>query len=69
MSYQIKQILTNNDINIKVLHYENECVIDLDLSLFDAEELEKFNSYGSEKRKLEFYFSLQCHTMNRQTLA
>ena len=57
MSYLIKQILTNNDVNIKVLHYTNERVNDLDLSLFSASELAKFNSYGSDKRKLEFYFS------------
>jgi phosphopantetheinyl transferase (holo-ACP synthase) len=57
LSYQIKQILTNNDITIKVLHYSKEGVNDLDLAMFTTVELEKFNSYGSEKRKLEFYFS------------
>jgi len=57
LSYLIKQILTNKDVNIKVLHYTNERVIDLDLSLFNASELAKFRSYGSDKRKLEFYFS------------
>jgi len=57
LSYQINEILTNNSVKIKVLHYSNVGVIDLDLSLFDASELDLFNSYGSEKRKLEFYFS------------
>lgn len=57
MSYRIKEILTNNEVKIKVLHYENERVLDLDLSILSASEMTKFNSYGSEKRKLEFYFS------------
>jgi len=57
LSYKIKQILTNNPITVKVLHYSNDRINDLDLSLFDALELEKFNAFGSEKRKLEFYFS------------
>jgi 4'-phosphopantetheinyl transferase len=57
LSYLIKELLTNNDVNIKVLHYTNEHVIDLDLSLFTASELAKFKSYGSDKRKLEFYYS------------
>lgn len=57
MSYQIKEILTNNEVKIKVLHYSNERVNSLDLSLLNTTEIDKFNSYGSEKRKLEFYFS------------
>lgn len=57
MDYRIKEILTNNEVKIKVLHYTTERVNDLDLSLFNASELSKFESYGSDKRKLEFYFS------------
>ena len=57
MSYLIKEILTNNRVDVKTLCYSNESVNDLDLSVLNAPELEKFESYGSEKRKLEFYFS------------
>ena len=57
MSYIIKEILTNNDINVRVLHYYNQSVAPLDLSVFSKDELAKFEKYKSDKRKLEFYYS------------
>ena len=57
MSYKIKEILTNKDVNIKVLRYSNQGVSQLDLSIFNPLELSKYNSFKSDKRKLEFYYS------------
>ena len=57
MSYKIKEILTNKDVNIKVLHHFTPNCDRLDLTILTTDELAKYDSYGSDKRKLEFYFS------------
>jgi len=65
LSYKIKEILTNKDVNIKVLRYSNQGVNHLDLSIFNALELSKYKSYKSDKRKLEFYYSrVLWHSFN-----
>jgi len=57
LNYQINEISANKDITIKTLHYSDVNVTGLDLSCLNELELIKFKSYGSSKRKLEFYFS------------
>ncbi len=53
----INTLIKNKEIVIKLLEYNSNDLLD-DLHLiFNKKELDKFNSFKSEKRKKEFYFA------------
>lgn len=57
MSHQIKNIIDTDDILIKKLHYEDIDTSTIDESFFTPQELERFGTFISDKRRREFYFT------------
>ena len=57
MNYWIEDIEHTSTITIKVLHYESDDVTEIDSSIFTKQELSKFNTYKSLKRRREFFFT------------
>lgn len=57
MNYWIEDIEHTPAIIIKVLHYEGDNSINIDTSIFTDAESTKLNTYKSEKRQLEFYYT------------
>lgn len=57
MNFNIYNTLSQADILIKHLVYENVRIEALDISIFDQTEKDLYHSFGSDKRKIEFYFT------------
>lgn len=57
MNYNITQILQEKEIEIKKLDYESIDPRVLDLSILSEADQQRFHSFQSEKRQLEFYFT------------
>jgi 4'-phosphopantetheinyl transferase len=57
LAIQVEHIESNNGTLIKLLLYSESQEDSFDLNLFSDEELSKFKSFKSLKRKHEFYFT------------
>lgn len=57
MRYIIEEIVKNKDVIIKVLQYKDVDVSEIDLTIFNTNELTEFNSFKSVKRQLEYYYA------------
>lgn len=57
IDFKIKNIVLTDKIIIKHLSYQNASVTDLDLSIFSNVERERFDSFISDRRRIEFYFT------------
>ncbi|MFK8039655.1 MAG: 4'-phosphopantetheinyl transferase superfamily protein [Crocinitomicaceae bacterium] len=57
MNYWIEDIEHSDVITIKLLHYRPKADLEIDISILNQLELEKFNGYKSAKRQLEFYYT------------
>ena len=57
MIFEISNIIENQELKIKLLTYEEYPSEALDLSIFTSADRKKFNNFGSNKRKLEFFFT------------
>ncbi len=57
MSYWIEDIEQRPEVHIKMLRYRYDIDHNVDENRFTLKEKEKYHSFGSEKRKLEFYFT------------
>ncbi|MEZ4922652.1 MAG: 4'-phosphopantetheinyl transferase superfamily protein [Crocinitomicaceae bacterium] len=57
MHYDIHKIIENEDILIKQLRYRDIDVDELDLSILNSVELERYKGFISDKRKREFVFT------------
>lgn len=57
LNFNITNIIENQNLKVRLLHYE-KCAIDsLDLSILSKTEQSRFHSFGADKRKREFYFT------------
>jgi len=57
VEYEIEHIIDSDKILIKKIEYQNTPISILDLSIFSFEEKQKFDSFQSDKRRREFYFT------------
>ncbi len=57
MNYWIEDIVETAFVRIKLLHYDPSLVHNLDFTLLSESEKATCLAYGSEKRRLEFYFT------------
>jgi len=57
LNFEIKNIINENDLEIKLLNYQNHSIDKLNLNILTKNELKKLNSFKSKKRKLEFFFT------------
>ncbi|UKN03571.1 4'-phosphopantetheinyl transferase superfamily protein [Paracrocinitomix mangrovi] len=57
LTYQIKNIIETDRILIKKLEYEEVDVSAIDTTIFNENELKKYQSFISDKRRREFYFT------------
>lgn len=57
MRYIIEEIAKNKDVIIKVLRYKDVDISEIDLTIFNTNELSEFNSFKSVKRQLEYYYA------------
>ena len=57
MDFKIKDIIENQDLIIKTLTYQPDTLKDYNLGIFNKEDLERFSSFGCEKRQAEFYYT------------
>jgi phosphopantetheinyl transferase (holo-ACP synthase) len=57
VEYEIENIIDSEKILIKKIEYQNTSVFNLDLSIFSLEEKQRFDSFNSDKRRREFYFT------------
>lgn len=57
LNFEIKHIIDNEDLKIKLLSYDIDNPDDLDLSYLTKEEQVKYASFISAKRKLEYYYT------------
>ena len=57
MNYWIEEIIQTPQTHIKMLRYRHDVDHHIDPTEFNTNDQEKFESYRSNKRKLEFYFT------------
>ena len=57
MTHLIENILENKIVKIKLLRYVDVDLESIDNRVFNDIEFQEFNSFKSEKRKYEFYFT------------
>lgn len=57
LNFEIKHIIDNEDLKIKLLSYAFDNPVDLDLSYLTEEEQVKYASFISSKRKLEYFYT------------
>jgi 4'-phosphopantetheinyl transferase len=57
LNFEIKHIIDNDDLKIKLLSYDIDNAVDLDLSYLTDEEQIKYASFISTKRKLEYFYT------------
>lgn len=57
MNYWIEEIEKTKHVHIKMLRYRHDVDHGVEDRMFSAEDLVKFKSYKSKKRRLEFYFT------------
>lgn len=57
ISFRIEHIIDSDDIHIKHLHYEENEVSELDLSILSTAEQQRLHSFTAERRKVEFYYT------------
>ncbi len=57
MKFETITVLENVDTTIKLLEYDSSAPEILDLDILSEEEILKFDSFKSDKRKLEYYYT------------